>query len=83
MRPPKTGPKTNGGAKTNEAPKTGMISDRLIGQDVKDVQSALKDLHFTNVKLVAATSENPGTRPGEVVSISPKGRPYRWTGRSS
>ena len=53
-------------------PKTGTISDRLIGRDVKDVQSALKDLHFTNVKRLAATSEIPDTQPGKVVSISPK-----------
>ena len=56
----------------NEGPKTGTIPDRLVGRDVKDVESALKDLHFTNVKRLAAKSENPDTQPGEVVSISPK-----------
>ena len=56
----------------NEGPKTGTIPDRLVGRDVKDVESALDDLHFTNVKRVAAKSENPDSQPGEVVSISPK-----------
>jgi eukaryotic-like serine/threonine-protein kinase len=56
----------------NEGPKTGTIPDGLIGQDVKDVKAALKDLQFTNVKTVAAKNEDPDTKPGEVTSISPK-----------
>src|SRR6185436_11479141 len=53
-------------------PKTATIPTGLVGQDVKDVKSALKDLEFSNVKTVAAKSEDPDTKPGEVTSISPK-----------
>ena len=56
----------------NDGPKTGTIPNDVVGQDVKDVKSTLKDLKFTNVKTVAAKSEDPGTNPGEVTSISPK-----------
>jgi eukaryotic-like serine/threonine-protein kinase len=56
----------------NEGPKTGVIPDGLVGEDVKDVENTLDDLKFTNVNAVAAKSENPDTQPGEVISISPK-----------
>ena len=56
----------------NEGPKTGTIPDGLVGQDVKDVENALDDLKFTNVTKKAAKSEDPDTKPGEVISISPK-----------
>jgi eukaryotic-like serine/threonine-protein kinase len=56
----------------NDGPKTATIPNDLIGQDVKDVVNALKDLNFSNVKKVAAKSENSDTKPGEVTSISPK-----------
>jgi len=56
----------------NEGPKSGTLPNDLVGQDVKDVKSTLKDLKFTNVKTVAAKSEDPGTNPGEVTSVSPK-----------
>jgi eukaryotic-like serine/threonine-protein kinase len=56
----------------NEGPKTATIPTGLVGQDVKDVKRALKDLEFSNVKTVAAKSEDPDTKPGEVTSISPK-----------
>lgn len=56
----------------NEGPQTGTIPDGLVGQDVKDVEAALEDLKFTNVQRNKAKSEDPDTRPGEVISISPK-----------
>jgi eukaryotic-like serine/threonine-protein kinase len=56
----------------NDGPKTATIPNDLIGQDVKDVVNALKDLNFSNVKKVAAKSENSDAKPGEVTSISPK-----------
>jgi eukaryotic-like serine/threonine-protein kinase len=56
----------------NEGPKTGTIPDGLVGRDVKDVESALEDLKFSNVTKRAAKSEDPDTQPGEVISISPK-----------
>ena len=56
----------------NEGPKTGTIPDGLVGRDVKDVESALEDLKFSNVSKKAAKSEDPDTQPGEVISISPK-----------
>jgi eukaryotic-like serine/threonine-protein kinase len=56
----------------NEGPKTGTIPDGLVGEDVKDVESALEDLKFSNVDSKAAKSEDSDTQPGEVLSISPK-----------
>jgi eukaryotic-like serine/threonine-protein kinase len=56
----------------NEGPKSGTIPDRLVGQDVKDVEAALEDLKFTNVEKNKAKSEDPNTQPGEVISISPR-----------
>jgi serine/threonine-protein kinase len=56
----------------NEGPKSATIPQGLVGQDVKDVKNALEDLKFSNVKTVAAKSEDPDTKPGEVTSISPK-----------
>jgi eukaryotic-like serine/threonine-protein kinase len=56
----------------NDGPQTAVIPDDLIGQDVKDVVRTLKDLNFTNIKRVAAKSEDPDTKPGEVTSITPK-----------
>jgi beta-lactam-binding protein with PASTA domain/tRNA A-37 threonylcarbamoyl transferase component Bud32 len=56
----------------NDGPKTATIPNDLIGQDVKDVVNTLEDLNFSNVKKVAAKSENSDTKPGEVTSISPK-----------
>jgi serine/threonine-protein kinase len=56
----------------NEGPKTATIPDGLVGQNRKDVQATLDDLKFSNVTSKAAKSEDPGTKPGEVISISPK-----------
>ena len=56
----------------NEGPKSATIPQGLVGEDVKDVKNALEDLKFSNVKTVAAKSEDPNTKPGEVTSISPK-----------
>jgi eukaryotic-like serine/threonine-protein kinase len=56
----------------NDGPKTATIPNDLVGQDVKDVVNSLKDLNFSNVKKVAAKSENTDAKPGEVTSISPK-----------
>jgi eukaryotic-like serine/threonine-protein kinase len=56
----------------NEGPKTATIPDGLVGRDVKDVESTLEDLKFSNVGKKAAKSEDPDTQPGEVISISPK-----------
>jgi eukaryotic-like serine/threonine-protein kinase len=56
----------------NEGTKTGTIPDGLVGDDVKDVENTLDDLKFSNVNTVAAKSEDPDTKPGEVISISPK-----------
>ncbi|MCE3277534.1 MAG: pknB, partial [Propionibacteriaceae bacterium] len=56
----------------NEGPKTETIPDGLVGDDVKDVENTLDDLKFSNVNTVAAKSEDPDTKPGEVISISPK-----------
>jgi beta-lactam-binding protein with PASTA domain/tRNA A-37 threonylcarbamoyl transferase component Bud32 len=56
----------------NEGPKTGTIPKDLVGQDRKDVEAALDDAKFTNVTSKAAKSEDSNTKPGEVLSISPK-----------
>ncbi|HET8915119.1 MAG TPA: Stk1 family PASTA domain-containing Ser/Thr kinase, partial [Propionibacteriaceae bacterium] len=56
----------------NDGPKTETIPDGLVGKDVEDVESALDDLKFTNVQKSKAKSEDPDTRPGEVISISPE-----------
>jgi eukaryotic-like serine/threonine-protein kinase len=56
----------------NQGPETGTIPDGLVGQDVKDVEAALEDLKFTNVQKNKAKSEDPDTKPGEVISISPE-----------
>ena len=57
----------------NEGPKTADIPDGLVGKDVDDVEKTLEEeLDFTNVKTVAAKSEDPGDKPNEVVKISPK-----------
>ena len=56
----------------NAGPQTGTIPEGLVGQDVKDVEGALEDLKFTNVQRSKAKSEDPDTRPGEVISISPR-----------
>ena len=56
----------------NDGPKTATIPNNLVGQDVKDVVNTLEDLNFSNVKKVAAKSENSDAKPGEVTSISPK-----------
>ncbi len=56
----------------NEGPKTGTIPKGLVGQDRKDVEAALDDAKFTNVTSKAAKSEDANTKPGEVLSISPK-----------
>jgi hypothetical protein len=54
----------------NEGPKTGTIPAGLVGQDIKDVEAALFDLGFSNVNPVAAKSEDPAIKPGEVTTIS-------------
>ena len=56
----------------NEGPKTADIPDGLIGKDVDDVTKALDDAGFTNVASVKAKSEDPKTKPNEVLSVSPK-----------
>ena len=57
----------------NEGPKTAEIPNGLVGKDVDDVEKTLEDeLDFTNVQTVAAKSEDPDTKPNEVVKISPK-----------
>jgi eukaryotic-like serine/threonine-protein kinase len=56
----------------NDGPKTATIPNNLVGKDVKDVVNALEDLNFSNVKKVAAKSENSDAKPGEVTSVSPK-----------
>ncbi|HEY9468511.1 MAG TPA: Stk1 family PASTA domain-containing Ser/Thr kinase [Propionibacteriaceae bacterium] len=56
----------------NDGPKTATIPNNLVGQDVKDVVNTLEDLNFSNVKKVAAKSENSDAKPGEVTSIAPK-----------
>jgi eukaryotic-like serine/threonine-protein kinase len=56
----------------NDGPKTETIPDGLVGKDVEDVEAALDDLKFTNVQKSKAKSEDPDTRPGEVISISPE-----------
>ena len=56
----------------NDGPKTATIPQGLVGQDRKDAEAALEDLKFSNVTSKAAKSEDPGTKPGEVISISPK-----------
>ena len=56
----------------NEGPKTGTIPDGLVGEHVKDVEAALDDLKFTNVQRSKAKSEGTGTKPGDVISISPE-----------
>ena len=40
--------------------------------DVNEVKKALEDADFSNVNAVRAKSENPDTKPGEVIKISPK-----------
>ena len=56
----------------NEGPETAIIPDNLVGKDVDDVENDLQDRKFTNVVAVAAKSENPDTKPKEVLKISPK-----------
>ena len=57
----------------NEGPKTAVIPDGLVGKDVDDVEKTLEnELDFTNVKTVAAKSEDPEDKPNEVLRISPK-----------
>ena len=56
----------------NEGPETAVIPDNLVGKDVDDVENDLQDRNFTNVVAVAAKSENPDTKPNEVLKISPK-----------
>jgi eukaryotic-like serine/threonine-protein kinase len=56
----------------NDGPKTATIPNNLVGKDVKDVVNALEDLNFSNVKKVAAKSENSDAKPGEVTSMAPK-----------
>ena len=56
----------------NDGPKTGVIPDGLVGDQVDDVQTELNDAGFDNVVKVAAESEDPDTKKNEVLSISPK-----------
>ena len=56
----------------NEGPKTAVIPDSLIGEDVDDVEQSLAELNFSNVDAVAAKSEDPDTKPNEVLKISPR-----------
>jgi serine/threonine-protein kinase len=57
----------------NEGPKTAVIPEGLVGQDVDDVEKTLeKELEFTNVKTVAAKSEDPDDKPNEVIRIRPE-----------
>jgi eukaryotic-like serine/threonine-protein kinase len=56
----------------NEGPKSATIPNGLVGQDRKEVEAALDDLKFSNVTSKAAKGEVANTKPGEVISISPK-----------
>jgi len=56
----------------NEGPETAVIPDNLVGKDVDDVENDLQELDFSNVVAVAAKSENPDTKPNEVLRISPR-----------
>ncbi len=56
----------------NDGPKTGTIPNDLVGSDVNDVKKALADADFENVKTTPAKSEDPDTKPGEVIKVSPK-----------
>jgi eukaryotic-like serine/threonine-protein kinase len=56
----------------NDGPKSATIPKGLVGQDRKDVEAALDDLKFSNVTSKAAKSEDANTKPGEVISISPR-----------
>ena len=56
----------------NEGPETAVIPANLVGKDVDDVENDLQELDFSNVDAVAAKSENPDTKPNEVLRISPR-----------
>ena len=56
----------------NDGPKTGKVPSGLVGTDVNKVKKALEAADFSNVNAVRAKSENPETKPGEVIKISPK-----------
>ncbi|MCW2811213.1 MAG: pknB [Friedmanniella sp.] len=57
----------------NEGPKTGVIPDGLVGDDVDAAQRALESAKFSNVKTVPAKTEDTQAKEGEVLSISPSG----------
>jgi beta-lactam-binding protein with PASTA domain/tRNA A-37 threonylcarbamoyl transferase component Bud32 len=56
----------------NEGPKTADIPDGLIGKDVDVVTRTLDNAGFTNVVSVAAKSEDPNTKPNQVLTLSPR-----------
>ncbi len=56
----------------NDGPKTATVPTGLVGEDVNDVKQELADADFTNVEAVAAKSEDPDAKPGQVIRVSPK-----------
>jgi beta-lactam-binding protein with PASTA domain/tRNA A-37 threonylcarbamoyl transferase component Bud32 len=56
----------------NQGPQTADIPAGLIGKDVDAVTKTLDDAGFTNVVSVAAKSEDPRTKPNQVLNVSPK-----------
>ncbi len=65
-------PSTEVNLTLNEGSKTGVIPDGLVGDDVDAASKALAGDNFTNVKTVAAKTEDAGAKEGEVLSISPR-----------
>lgn len=56
----------------NDGPKTAVIPDGLVGDDVDDVKAALGNAGFPNVTASAAKSEDADAKEGEVLSVLPK-----------
>ena len=55
----------------NDGPKTAVVPDGLVGEDLDKVQRELDKAGFTNVKTAAAKTEDPDTKEDEVVRVSP------------
>ncbi len=56
----------------NDGPKTGIVPNGLVGDDVDDAKSALGDAGFTNVVDNAAKTEDTDAKEGEVLTVTPK-----------
>jgi eukaryotic-like serine/threonine-protein kinase len=56
----------------NTGPKTGKIPGGLVGKDVDEVETTLREAGFDNVDTNAAKKEDPDTEANEVISVSPK-----------